>query len=148
YSKVVDDESLGELLKSKKELHLLKQQISLKYSSILKAHTIMDYAINELFKINDQINRIDALADISFRQKEFSKTKRDNIFHFIIGFVSVILSMSVIFDYIIKPIYEIRFSREMSSLDILLNYLMLMGVSVVIFLVVYLFLMKKKKNRR
>ncbi|WP_144463729.1 hypothetical protein [Siminovitchia fortis] len=148
YSKVVDDESLGELLKSKKELHLLKQQISLKYSSILKAHTIMDYAINELFKINDQINRIEALADISFRQKEFSKTKRDNIFHFIIGFVSVILSMSVIFDYIIKPIYEIRFSRELSSLDTLLNYGMLMGVSTVILFAIYLFIMREKKKRK
>lgn len=148
YSKVVDDESLDELLKSKKELHLLKQQISLKYSSILKAHTIMDYAINDLFKINDQIDRIDALADISFRQKEFTKTKRDNLFHFIIGIVSLILSMSVIFDFIIKPIYEIRFNQKMSSLDILLNYLMLMGVSAVILFAVYLLIMRKKKNRK
>ncbi|MCG5105036.1 hypothetical protein [Oceanobacillus alkalisoli] len=148
YSKVVDDESLDELLKSKKELHLLKQQISLKYTNILKAHTVMDYAINNLFKINDQIDRIDGLADISFRQKEFTKAKRDSLFHFIVGFVSFILSMSVLFDYIVKPIYEIRFAQEITPLDTLLNYIMFMGVSGVVVIALYLFIMRKKKDKK
>lgn len=148
YSKVADDKSLDELLKSKKELHLLKQQISLKYSSILKVHTIMDYAINDLFKINDHIDRIDALIDNSFRQKEFTKAKRDSLFHFIIGFVSFVLSTSVIFDYIIKPIYEIRFAREISPTDTLLNYTILLGASFLTVLAVYLFIMRKKSGKK
>jgi hypothetical protein len=147
FSKIVDDESLDELLKSKKELHLLKQQISLKYSRLLRVYKIIEYVTNDLLKINDQIDRIDALLENSFRQKEFSQTRRDNLYHSIIGIVSVILSMSVFFDYIIHPIYEIRFSREMPPIDRLLNYGLLVVVSFVILISIYVIVIYSKKGK-
>lgn len=145
YSKIVTDEPLNELLKSKKELQLLKQQISSKYSSIRLAHTIMEYAINELFKINEKIETVDSLAEISFRQQEFKKQSNDNIFQILISFVSIILSVSAIFEYIIVPIYEIRFSKAMLAEDTLINFSTLIVLSFVTLLASYFFISRKRK---
>lgn len=146
YSKVEENESLEDLLASKKELHLLKQQMTYKYGNVLMAHTIMDYAINKLFKINDQIERIDALLDVSFQEKEYRKTEKEKIYEFLIGFVSVILSMSAIFEYIITPIYKIRYpNTSMSPADTLLNYLILIFLGTIILLVLLSFLKREKK---
>lgn len=147
YSKVIDDQALDELLQSKKELHLLKQQITFKYSSILKLHKIMQYAVHDLFNINDKIDQIDALAQISFKQKEFIKTKKNNYFHFIISFVSIILSMSVVFDYIINPIYNHIYSSEMLPITQVYYYLGLIIISSIILYVLYKIITRVKKTK-
>lgn len=145
YSNSMEDASLEELLESKKQMQLIKKQIIYKYLSILKVKTIMEYSINELFKINDQISLIDDLAEISFRQKDYIKEEKNKAFNFLIGLVSVILSMSVIFDYIIVPIYEIRFNHNITPIDTLINYGTLIVINIIILLLFYYFKLKKKK---
>lgn len=147
HSKSGDEEKPLELLDKKRELQKLRGQIATKYTSILSFHSAMNYAMNKIFNVNDVIQRIDDLIEINFRRKEYEKYERDYIFQTIIAIVSVLLSLSAIFEFIITPIYELRFNRSMNAQDTLLNYITLLLAGVLI-IVGYLFILTKKKRKK
>lgn len=145
HSKSGDEEKPIELLNRKKELQKLRGQIDMKDTSILSFHSAMNYAMDKIFNVNNAIQRIDDLIEINFRRKEYQKYERDYVFQTIIGIVSVLLSLSAIFEFIIMPIYELRFNRSMDALDTLLNYFILLLAGGLI-IVGYLFILSKKKR--
>ena len=146
HSKSGDEEKPIELLNRKNELQKLRGQIDMKYTSILSFHSAMKYAMEKIFNVNNAIKRIDDQLEINFRRKEYQKYERDFVFQTIIGIVSVLLSLSAIFEFIITPIYELRFNRSMDPLDTLLNYFILL-IAGLLMIVGYLFILTKKKRK-
>lgn len=146
HSKIEDEQKPLELLEKKRELQKLRGQIATKYNSILSFHSAMNYAMDKIFNVNDAIQRIDDLIEISFRRKEYEKYERESIFQTVIGIVSVLLSLSAIFEFVVTPIYFLRFNKNMDAQDTLLNYSILLIGGVLVILVYFLIVKKKKVN--
>ncbi|MDT2865282.1 hypothetical protein [Vagococcus carniphilus] len=137
-SKLDKKSSVSELLEAKIDIEEIKQQVYYKYTGLLAVHKIMNYALTELLSIDTQIEKIDSLIEVYYRKNEYLMSKKNNLLQFILGVVSLLLSLGAIFDYIISPIYEMKFGHPMSSEDVLFNYLMLLTVFLIIICVVIL----------
>ena len=149
YSKMKKESSIKELLEAKRELHLLKLQIKYKYSGYHIVRKVMDYAVDNLFGINEKINLINSVVEISMQQNTFDESKRSNWFHIVIAIVSTILSSSVAFNYVFVPIYEIRFDQKMSPICALANF----GIALAIFgaimlLLLYFMILRKRRSHK
>lgn len=149
-SKIDKQSSIAVLLDAKVEIEELKQRVYYKYNSLLSVHKIMNHTLVNLLGIDQQIEKIDSLIEVYYRKQEYKTNRNNNILQIILGLVSLLLSLGAIFDYIVKPIYEIKYKIPMPPEDILLNFTLILfaTISVVFLLIVSYKLFSNKKNKK
>lgn len=131
-------QNMEELLDTKEELLQIKIRISNKYSNFAFVYYLMDYALGELFHIEDRIKLLNETIEVKLQKSEYSKNNNRYTFGIIISLFSIFSLAAILQTNLINPLLTIKSKYYLSKIDNILNYIMILFSIGILYLVIYM----------
>lgn len=140
--------TISELLASKRKMLELRYSINHKYNSIMMFRDIMNYAATSLFNMDRSIEDITELINTLLEEADVAANTRNKILQNALAFLSLLLSTSAVFEYILTPVYTlISGGKEMNPIVQISIYLSMLIVFTLAFLILWAIIKFAKRNK-